>query len=70
MDCSGLSLTVRDSPLQKNKIIMKNEVYAAIALALYEFKGNNVHDREPGIITISEKQTQWNGYAQTMTEHP
>ena len=31
---------------------MKNEVYAAIAMALYEFKGNNVHDKEPGIITI------------------
>ena len=48
----------------------KNEVYAAIAMALYEFKGNNVHDKEPGIITIAEKQTQWNGYALTMTEHP
>ena len=44
---------------------MKNEVYAAIAMALYEFKGNNVHDKEPGIITIAEKQTQWNGYALT-----
>ncbi len=48
----------------------KNEVYAAIAMALHEFKGNNVHDKEPGIITLVEKQTQWNGYAQTMTEHP
>lgn len=48
----------------------KNEVYAAIALALHEFKGNNVHDKEPGIITIEEKLTQWNGYAQTMTQHP
>ena len=49
---------------------MKNEVYAAIAMALYEFKGNNVHDKEPGIITISEKQTQWNCYAQVMTARP
>ena len=49
---------------------MKNEVYAAIALALHEFKGNNVHDKEPDIITIAEKLTQWNGYALTMTEHP
>jgi hypothetical protein len=49
---------------------MKNEVYAVIAMALYEFKGSNVHDKEAGIITISEKQTQWNGYAQTMTAHP
>ena len=47
-----------------------NEVYAAIALALHEHLGNNVHDKEPGIITIAEKQTQWNGYALTMTEHP
>ena len=27
-------------------------------------------DLRTGIITIQEKQTQWNGYAQTMTEHP
>ena len=47
-----------------------NEVYAAIALALHEHLGNNVHDVEPGIITIAEHATQWNGYAQTMTAHP
>ncbi len=58
------------SPVPKRIIMKKNEVYAAIAMALHEFKGNNVHDKEPGIITIAEKQTQWNGYAQTMTEHP
>ena len=49
---------------------MKNEVYAAIAMALYEFKGNNVHDKETGIITINAHPTQWNGYAQTFTQHP
>ncbi|MCR4957101.1 MAG: hypothetical protein K6B13_00630 [Prevotella sp.] len=47
-----------------------NEVYAAIALALHEHLGNNVHDVEPGFITIKEHPTQWNGYAQTMTLHP
>ena len=47
-----------------------NEVYAAIALALHEHLGNNVHDVEPGIITSAERPTQWNGYAQTMTAHP
>ena len=31
-----------------------NEEYAAIALALHEFQGNNVHDKETGIITIKE----------------
>ena len=49
---------------------MKNEVYAAIAMAIYEYQGNNVHDSEPGIITIGAKQTQWNGYAQSMTKLP
>ena len=34
-------------------------IYAAIALALHEFKGNNVHDKEPGIITIKPKATLW-----------
>jgi hypothetical protein len=47
-----------------------NEVYAAIAMALHEHLGNNVHDVEPGIITIAEHPTQWNGYAQTMTPSP
>ena len=49
---------------------MNNEVYAAIALALHEYMGNNIHDVEPGIITISTHLTQWNGYSQTMTQHP
>ena len=49
----------------------KNEITAAIALALQEHLGGaNVHDVEPGIITIAEHQTQWNGYAQTMTPAP
>lgn len=47
-----------------------NEVYAAISLALHEFKGNNVHDKESGRITIKEHFTEWNGHALTMTGHP
>ena len=47
-----------------------NEVYAAIALALYEYAGHNVHDKESGVITIQNKCSQWNGYALSMTEHP
>ncbi len=47
-----------------------NEVYAAIAMALHEFEGNNVHDVEPGTITIVERSTQWNGFALSMTEKP
>ncbi len=47
-----------------------NEVYAAIGLALHEYLGNDVHDVETGIITINVHATQWNGYAQTFTQHP
>ena len=49
---------------------MNNEVYAAIALALHEFQGNNVHDKETGIITINSHQTQWDSHILTMTPHP
>jgi hypothetical protein len=47
-----------------------NEVYAAIAMALHEFKGNNVHDKEAGIITIRPRHTEWNGHTLMMTLHP
>ena len=47
-----------------------NEVYAAIALALHEFKGNNVHDVETGIITIREHHTEWNAHLPMTTMHP
>jgi len=47
-----------------------NEVYAAIAMALHEHKGNNVHDKEAGIITIVPHCTQWNAHFLTTTQHP
>ena len=49
---------------------MDNNVYAAIAMALYEFQGNNVHDKEPGFITIRPKQTLWNAKFLSMTVKP
>lgn len=45
-------------------------VYAAIALALHEHLGNNVHDKVSGVITINQRDTQWNGFALSMTERP
>lgn len=45
-------------------------IYAAIALALHEYKGNNVHDKEPGFITIKPKQSLWNAKFLTMTPKP
>ena len=47
-----------------------HEVYAAIALALHEFKGNNVHDKESGIITIRPHLTEWNAHMPMTTAHP
>ncbi|MCD8203248.1 MAG: hypothetical protein LUD48_06380 [Prevotella sp.] len=47
-----------------------NEVYAAIALALHEFQGNNVHDTEAGVITIKDKRSEWESYALSMTQRP
>ncbi len=48
----------------------KNEVYAAIALALHEYEGNNVHDKEAGSITIKSKDTEWDAHLLMMTQHP
>ncbi len=53
----------------KNKIMDKN-IYAAIAMALYEYQGNNVHDKEPGIITIQPRQTMWNAKFLSLTAKP
>lgn len=45
-------------------------IYAAIAMALYEYQGNNVHDRESGLITIKPRHTLWNAKMLTMTQKP
>jgi hypothetical protein len=49
---------------------MDKNVYAAIAMALYEFEGNNVHDKEPGFITITPKATMWNAKFLGVTQKP
>jgi len=49
---------------------MDKNIIAAIGLALHEYKGNNVHDREPGIITIQPRQTLWNARFLSMTQKP
>ena len=45
-------------------------IYAAIALTLHEFKGNNVHDKEPGLITIQRRESLWNAKFISMTQKP
>jgi hypothetical protein len=37
---------------------------------MHEFQGNNVHDKETGIITIKERRTDWASRMLTMTQHP
>lgn len=49
---------------------MDKNIYAAIAMALYEYSGDNVHDREPGIITIRPHQTLWNAHFMGVTPKP
>lgn len=45
-------------------------VYAAIAMAMHEYRDNNRHDNESGKITIAEKDSEWNSHSQTMTVRP
>lgn len=49
---------------------MDKNIYAAIAMAFYEFQGNNVHDKESGIITIKPKQTLWDAKQLSFTAKP
>lgn len=49
---------------------LNNEVYAAIALALHEYKGNNVHDKESGVITIKAHRSEWGNHFLHMTPQP
>lgn len=49
---------------------LNNEVYAVIALAMHEFQGNNIHDKESGVITIKPYRTEWKSKTLTMTIHP
>ena len=64
----------RKARMTRNKrpTTMKQDknIFAAIALALHEFKGNNVHEKEPGIITIKPRHTLWNAKFQVMTQKP
>ena len=49
---------------------MDKNIYAAIAMAIFEYQGNNVHDREPGINTIKPKWTLWDAKQISFTAKP
>ena len=46
---------------------MNNEVYAAIAMALHDDLGYNLHDSESGRLTIVTKESEWSSKAAKMT---
>ncbi|MBQ6162085.1 MAG: hypothetical protein IJK21_05510 [Prevotella sp.] len=49
---------------------MNKNIIAAISLALHEYCGNNVHDKETDVITIKEKHTLWNAKFLSVTPKP
>lgn len=49
---------------------MDKNIFAAIALALHEYQGNNAHDKEPGFICIKPRHTLWNAKFLSMTQKP
>jgi hypothetical protein len=56
--------------VKKKRCIMDKNVFAAIAMALYEYEGNNVHDEESGIITIQPRETMWDAKFLSLTPKP
>ncbi len=49
---------------------ISNDVVAAIAMALHDAQGYNMHDDESGIITITRHATEWNSRQQGITLSP
>ena len=45
-------------------------VFAAIAMAIFEYQGNNVHDVEPSTITLKKRHTLWNAKILAITPKP
>lgn len=46
---------------------MNNEVFAAIAMALHDDLGYNLHDIENNKLTIVERNSEWSSKAAKMT---
>lgn len=46
------------------------DVYAAIATAVHLYLNDTVHDVEPGIVTITSKDSGWNNKALTFRKLP
>lgn len=47
---------------------MNNEVFAAIAMALHDEIGYNMHDSESGRLTITVRDTEWKSKQANITQ--
>lgn len=47
-----------------------NEVMAAIAMALHQYKSTEVHDSESYKLTIVPRYSEWNSKATAMRQKP
>ncbi|MCE2615781.1 MAG: OadG family transporter subunit [Phocaeicola sp.] len=54
---------------QTAKTAASDDVYAAIAMAIYEYQGG-MHDVESNVITIIEDHSAWNSKAEMMRQKP
>jgi hypothetical protein len=47
-----------------------NEVVAAIAMALHQYRSTEVHDVESYRLTIAPRRSEWNSRAAAMRQKP
>ncbi|MCQ2220366.1 MAG: hypothetical protein MJZ12_03170 [Prevotella sp.] len=47
---------------------MNNEIFAAIAMALHDEIGYNMHDSESGRLTIKARNTEWTSKQANITQ--
>lgn len=47
---------------------MNNEIYAAIAMALHDDQGYNMHDNESGRLTIVQHDSEWSSKQAKITQ--
>ena len=57
-------------PTRQYSTTMDNAVFAAIAMALHDDQGYNMHDIESGNITISVRPSDWTSKLAKMTPSP
>lgn len=57
-------------PYRKRTEEMDNAIFAAIAMALHDNDGYNLHDNESGKLTIKSRASEWSSKGAKMTSMP